>query len=346
MAQSNLQNLLSGIRDNLNRGTVGDFLKEKIKHGSTLSIVSAYFTIYAFEGLKTQLLAIDSLQFLFGEPRFVTALDPDKSDKKAFKIEDEGLSLQNRLKQKQLAQECAAWIRDKVEIRSVRPSSLLHGKMYHLAHNGVEEAILGSSNFTVSGLGLSQTGQNNIELNLEVDSRRDRRDLKAWFDELWHNEALVEDVKAEVLQYLEQLYQNHAPEFIYYKTLYHLFEQYLSEQDQSELLAEQSHLFDTEIWKMLFEFQKDGVTAAINKILAHNGCIIADSVGLGKTFEALAIIKYFGAAQLPGAGLVPKEAARKLDRLSGPQQQPAEPFSGGSLDLHGPGPHRLEPGWW
>jgi hypothetical protein len=108
MAQSNVQNPLSGIRDNLNRGTVGDFLKEKIKNGSTLSIVSAYFTIYAFEGLKEQLSGIESLQFLFGEPRFVTALDPAKTDKKAFKIEDEGLSLQNRLKQKQLAQECTA----------------------------------------------------------------------------------------------------------------------------------------------------------------------------------------------------------------------------------------------
>lgn len=284
---------LSGIRDNLNRGTVGDFLKEKIKKGSTLSIVSAYFTIYAFDALKEQLLEIENLNFLFGEPRFVTSLDPEKTDKKAFKIEDESLTLQNRLKQKQVARECADWIRTKVAIRSIKQSSLLHGKMYHLSHNNVEDAILGSSNFTVSGLGLGDGSRNNIELNLEVDSRRDRRDLKAWFHELWYNQDLVEDVKAEVLRYLEQLYQNHAPEFIYYKTLYHLFEQYLTEQDESGLLAEQAHLFDTEIWKTLFEFQRDGVKAAINKILTHNGCIIADSVGLGKTFEALAIIKYF-----------------------------------------------------
>lgn len=282
----------SGIRDNHRRGSVGDFLKTKIQQGSKLSIVSAYFTIYAFEALKQQLTEIDELQFLFGEPRFVRTLDPDKTDKKSFKIEDDGLQLQNRLEQKRVARECADWIRSTVQIRSVKQTNLLHGKMYHIAHNGVEDAIMGSSNFTVHGLGLGNSG-NNIELNLEVDSNRDRRDLKAWFDKLWNDESLVEDVKDEVLQYLEQLYQNHAPQFIYYKTLFHIFEKFLANQDANGLLAEKSQVVDTEIWKALFEFQKDGVKGAINKIRTHNGCIIADSVGLGKTFEALAIIKYF-----------------------------------------------------
>ena len=292
MPNDNLSFQMSGIRDNHHRGTVGDFLKSKIQNGSSLSIVSAYFTIYAFEALKTSLVDIKDLRFLFGEPRFVKSLDPERTDKKAFKIEDEGLQLQNRLEQKRVAKECAEWIKKKVQIRSIRALNLLHGKMYHIAHNGVEEAIMGSSNFTVRGLGLSQIS-NNIELNLEVDSNRDRRDLKAWFDELWNNKELVEDVKAEVLLYLEQLYQNYAPEFIYYKTLFHIFEQYLDEQESSGLLTEQMQLVDTEIWNALFEFQKDGVKGAINKIRQHNGCIIADSVGLGKTFEALAVIKYF-----------------------------------------------------
>ncbi len=289
---NNLLFPISGIRDNHNRGTVGEFLKSKIQNGSSLSIVSAYFTIYAFDALKESLSGIDELRFLFGEPRFVKSLDPEKIDKKAFKIEDEGLQLQNRLEQKRAAKECAEWIKKKVQIRSIRAQNLLHGKMYHIAHNGIEDAIMGSSNFTVRGLGLSQT-ISNIELNLEVDSNRDRRDLKAWFDELWDNKELVEDVKANVLLYLEQLYQNHAPEFIYYKTLFHIFEQYLDEQESSGLLTEQMQLVDTEIWNALFEFQKDGVKGAINKIRQHNGCIIADSVGLGKTFEALAVIKYF-----------------------------------------------------
>ena len=289
-AQSN--GMRSGIRDNYVRGKVGGFLRETIQPGSTLSIVSAYFTIYAFEALKEQLNEIDSLRFLFGEPRFVKALDPERTERKAFRIEDDGLRLINRLEQKRIARECSQWINERTQIRSVTQSNLLHGKMYHIAHNGVESAILGSSNFTVRGLGLGEAN-NNIELNLEVDSTRDRRDLKSWFDEIWNNAEFVKDVKEEVLLYLQQLYANHSPEFIYFKTLYHLFESLFVEQDSAGPLLENTQVVETEIWKKLFEFQKDAVKGAINKINKYNGCIIADSVGLGKTFEALAIIKYF-----------------------------------------------------
>jgi len=195
----------SGIRDNHYRGVVADFLKAKIQPGSKLSVVSAYFTIYAYAALRENLDQIEHLDFLFGEPRFISSLDPDKTDKKSFKIEDEGLQLANRLEQKRVARDCAEWIRQKVNIRSIRQAQLLHGKMYHIANAGVEDAILGSSNFTVRGLGLG-ADNNNIELNLEVDSNRDRRDLKVWFDELWNDPTLVEDMKTEVLQYLAQLY--------------------------------------------------------------------------------------------------------------------------------------------
>ena len=282
----------SGIRDNRERGTVGEFLESQIKNGSSLSIVSAYFTIYAFEALKSSLLGIKDLRFLFGEPQFIKKLDPEKTEKKSFIIDSDGLHLRNQLHLKRVARECADWIEEKVEIRSIRESNLLHGKMYHIAKNGVENAILGSSNFTVRGLGLSEAG-GNIELNLKVADDRDRSDLKLWFDELWNDKKRVEDVKGEVLSYLHQLYENYAPEFVYYKTLYHLFERYLSDQEGWGLLDEPAQLVDTQIWKALFEFQKDGVKGAINKILTHNGCIIADSVGLGKTYEALAVIKYF-----------------------------------------------------
>jgi len=282
----------SGIRDNHHRGSVADFLKTKICSGSRLSVVSAYFTIYAYEALREHLDQIEHLDFLFGEPRFISSLDPEKSEKKAFILDGNGLKLANTLQQKRVARDCAEWMRTKVDIRSVREAQLLHGKMYHVANAGVEEAILGSSNFTVRGLGLG-AGNNNIELNLEVDSNRDRRDLKVWFNELWNDPALVEDVKAEVLRYLDQLYQNHAPEFIYYKTLFHIFENFLADQQKGGLLDQNIKIVDTEVWKALFEFQRDGVKGAINKILKHNGCILADSVGLGKTFEALAVIKYF-----------------------------------------------------
>lgn len=281
----------SSIRDNYQRGNVADFLVDKISVDSQLSIVSAYFTIYAYESLAEQLEGISGLRFLFGEPSFITSLDPDKTDKKSFRIEDQGLELSNRLQQKEVARRCADWLANKVEIRSIRQSNLLHGKMYHVHDGHREHAILGSSNFTRRGLGLSNTP--NIELNLIVDGDRDRADLKAWFEEIWSDKELVADVKEDVLKYLEQLYVDHPPEFIYFKTLYHVFEKFISDQADDAQLFNQTEIIDTEIWKTLFDFQKDGAKGAIHKINSHNGCILADSVGLGKTYSALAVIKYY-----------------------------------------------------
>ena len=281
----------SNIRDNHTHGKVADFLKDRIQSGSQLSMVSAYFTIYAYKSLADQLNQINNLRFLFGEPRFINSLDPSKTDSKSFKIEDQKLSLSQQLQQKEVARQCAEWIQQKVEIRSVRQANLLHGKFYHINDGQHEHVIFGSSNFTQSGLGLAATS--NIELNLIVDNERDQTDLKAWFDELWNNPQLVEDVKAQVLLYLEQLYVDPAPEFVYFKTLFHVFEQFLLGQAADSALFDQTAIIDTQIWKALFDFQKDGVKGAIHKINRHNGCIVADSVGLGKTYLALAVIKYF-----------------------------------------------------
>ncbi len=283
--------ILSGIRDNHSRGSVADYLREKVSAGSQLSVVSAYFTIHAYQALREKLDYVQRVRFLFGEPRFIGSLDPEKTERKRFAIEDDGLELVNRLQQRQVAFDCARWLDEKVDIRSVLDANFVHGKMYHVDDGRREHAIVGSSNFTRHGLGISSTP--NIELNLIVDSDRDRVDLKAWFDTLWEDKKLVSDVKDEVLRYLEQLYVNHAPEFIYFKTLYHVFERFISGQDADAALFEQTAIIDTEIWKALFDFQKDGVKGAIHKINAHNGCILADSVGLGKTYSALAVIKYF-----------------------------------------------------
>jgi ERCC4-related helicase len=283
------------IRDNHKYGIVGEYLQQHIKPNSQLSVVSAFFTIYAYQQLKEKLDSIDHLRFLFGEPTFIKSIDPEKSNVRAYEIEDSKLSipLENRLTQKRTAKECAEWIQEKVEIRSMVKPNFLHGKMYHITQeSGIENAIVGSSNFTVNGLGLG--GNNNIELNITIDSDSLRRDLKKWFDSLWEDQTgLVEDVKAEVLKYLEQVYRENDPEFVYYKTLFHIFEQFLDEHKKGGLLDEKTGFFDSEIWNALYDFQKDGTKGAINKILKHNGCIIADSVGLGKTFEALAVIKYF-----------------------------------------------------
>ena len=270
--------------------TVADFLRDKIQDGSDLSIVSAYFTIYAFDKLRDELTSIKGLRFLFGEPSFIH-IDPDKTESKAFELTESGLKLQNYLPQKEVARACAEWIEEKVEIRSVRKSNFLHGKMYYIENGNGEDAIIGSSNFTVRGLGLSETASN-IELNLEVDSKSDCADLKTWFDNFWESDQ-VADVKAQVLQTLKDAYQDKDPEFIYYKTLYHVFEDILADVGDTEFAEANPSFLQTEIWQKLYAFQKHGVQACLQKLKADNGCIIADSVGLGKTYEALAIIKYF-----------------------------------------------------
>jgi SNF2 family DNA or RNA helicase len=299
----------SGLRDNYTRGSVAEFLNQKIQDGSKLSIVSAYFTIYAYEALKDCLERIDHLDFLFGEPSYVNRLDPAKTEWKAFLIDSDGLELANRLQQKRAAKECAEWIERKVDIRTIKQSNLLHGKMYHIANGGVEDAILGSSNFTIRGLGLGK-GHNNIELNLIVDSNRDRQELKQWFAEVWNDERLVKDVKQDVLLDLRKLYANQSPQFVYYLTLFHLFRQYLDGTRDVDDNLRRIALPDTRIWRTLFSFQKDGAKAAINKILEYNGCVLADSVGLGKTYTALAVIKYFELRNERVLVLCPKKLTR------------------------------------
>ncbi len=298
-------NALHGLRDNHKRGNVAAFLEARTLPESSLSVVSAYFTIYAYHALKGKLDSIKHLRFLFGEPRFISSLDPEKTERKAFRIEDDGLELSNRLQQRKIATECYNWLKEKVEIKSIRQANLLHGKLYHIEDGRREHALLGSSNFTRRGLGLSQTS--NIELNLIVDSDRDRIELKQWFDEIWSDDHLVTDVKADVLRYLEQLYVSHSPEFVYFKTLFHVFDKFISGQDDEDAPFGGIDIVDTEIWRSLFDFQKDGVKGAIHKINAHNGCILADSVGLGKTYSALAVIKYFELRNQKALVLCPKK---------------------------------------
>jgi len=300
----------TSLRDNRpSRGSTGQFLKDHITSESQLSIVSAYFTVNAYAALRQELESSTGLRFLFGEPSFVSEIDPQKQEKKNFTVAESGLELAHTLAQRPIAKACADWIKSSVEIRSIRQSGFLHGKAYHIQNGNASSAILGSSNFTISGLGLKKKG-NNIELNLVVDSDRDRTDLLAWFDEVWTDKQLTTDVKAEVLTHLERLYANHPPQFIYYLTLFHLFRDELDGADNIDEDLKKITLLESEIWKMLFSFQKDGAKGAINKILSFNGCILADSVGLGKTFEALAVIRYFELRNERVLVLCPKKLRR------------------------------------
>ncbi len=300
---------LSGIRDNHSRGTVGDFLRAELKAGADLDIVTAYFTVFAHDKLKAQLDNLGRIRLLFGEAAFIKNLDPEHKDGAAYVLRDDGLALASGLNQRHIAQACAAWIRDKVEVRSVTRTGFLHGKMSHIRRGEVSSAIVGSSNFTTRGLGLGATN-NNVELNLVVDGNRDRADLRQWFDELWNDTSRVEDVKQAVLDYLLQVYRDQSPQFIYYKTLFELFRRYIEEGLEIDDNLRRIRLPDTGIWRALYTFQRDGARSAINKIKKYNGCILADSVGLGKTYTALAVIKYFELRNEKVLVLCPKKLRR------------------------------------
>ncbi|WP_420632505.1 helicase-related protein [Candidatus Palauibacter sp.] len=280
------------IIDNQDR-RVGDFLRDRITGETLLSVVSAYFTIYAYHDLRAELESIRGMRFLYGEPRGVGAVDPGGDADKAFRLTaDGGIELKQALGQKPLARACEAWIRSKVEIRTIEKSNFLHGKLYHLAQrNGDNAAVLGSSNFTRGGLGLGVNP--NIELNLEVRREADREPLLRWFNALWNDQNLTRDAREDVLTALAKLGKDYAPDFVYYKTLFHVLEERLADRAEREGLIQNVHLYDTKVWKALFSFQRDGAVSAINRLMRHNGCIIADSVGLGKTWTALAVIKFF-----------------------------------------------------
>ncbi len=299
----------SNLRDNHRRGTVGDFLRSQLRAGADVDLVTAYFTVFAYDKLRTHLDHLGRIRLLFGEAAFLKNLDPEHKDGAAYVLRDDGLALASGLSQRHLAQACAAWIRDKVEVRSVTRTGFLHGKMAHIRRGEVSAAIVGSSNFTTRGLGLAATN-NNVELNLIVSDDRDRDELHRWFDELWDDPARVEDVKQAVLDYLLQVYRDQSPEFVYYKTLYELFRRFIEEGKSIDESLRQIRLPDTGIWRALYSFQRDGARSAINKIKHYNGCILADSVGLGKTYTALAVIKYFELRNEKVLVLCPKKLRR------------------------------------
>ena len=272
--------------------SVGRFLKSEIAPGSRLRVVSPYFTIHAHRELREELEQAGEFRFLFGDPESVDKLDKGRRPESAFKLDEGGIIPSEALLMKDAAIDCARWVnRDDVLIHSVTRSGLLHGKMYHIEPpNGEACAISGSSNFTYSGLGFGLFG--NLELNTVAESEV-RDSLQNWFDVLWGNKDRVRDVKKEVQAALRRLTMERSPEFVYYKTLFHIFEKLLELRLDGDQILESIHLYDTSIWRVLYEFQRHAVRGAINRLLRHNGCIIADSVGLGKTYEALAVIKFF-----------------------------------------------------
>ena len=271
---------------------IADFLQEHLANAKTFRLVSAYFSIYGYEILADVLDHVDRVRFLFGDPASVEDLDPSRKEPRSFNLTERGLVPNYVLKQKFLAKQCAEWIaKDTVSIRAVCQSNFLHGKMY-LTHSSLgKSGIVGSSNFTARGLGRSH--RPNVEINLAVTDPEILAELQHWFDELWNDKQRTQDVKRKVLDALQRLGGDHAPELVYFKTLYELFREDIEAQREGDTSPAYLSLHDSTIWNTLYEFQKDGVKNIIAKMQQLNGCILADGVGLGKTYTALAVIKYY-----------------------------------------------------
>ena len=279
------------ILDN-RQATVAEYLKHHLSVAKVFRLVSAYFTIYGYEILESQLRGIKDVRFLFGDPASVGEVDPGEKENKVFELTENGLSPVNVLRQKHLALQCSEWVRNRnVKIRSISKTNFLHGKLYLTESSNGSSAVAGSSNFTRRGLG---SGNNaNLEINLATGDAKTCAELRDWFDEIWTDNSMTQNVKSDVLAALARIGKNHAPEFVYFKTLYELFRSDIEARNDGENQLQDTHLYDSAIWNTLYDFQKDGVKSIITRLKQFNGCILADSVGLGKTYTALAVIKYF-----------------------------------------------------
>lgn len=274
--------------------TLKDDLSVEIKLGSKLSIAAACFSIYAFQELKEQLSQIEKLRFIFTSPTFVT--EKAKKERREFYIPrltrerslygtEFEIKLRNELTQKAIARECAEWIRQKVTFKSNVSDKSIQGQ---IVVDSVGYTPI--NNFTTVELGCEK---GNVISTTIVKDESLARTLLADFNEIWNDSKVLQVVTDEVIDSITAAYNENSPDFIYFVTLYNIFNEFLEDVSEDVLPNEATGFKESKIWGMLYNFQKDAALAIINKLEKYNGCILADSVGLGKTFTALAVIKYY-----------------------------------------------------
>ena len=272
-----------------------DDLNEEIKEGSKLSIASACFSIYAFQELKKQLSKIDELRFIFTSPTFTTEKVPKEKrefyiprlnrEKSLYGTEFE-IKLRNELTQKAIAKECAEWIKQKVTFKSNVTNDIMMGFI-----NLDDKNYAPINGFTTVDLGCERG--NNAYCMIQKTGTPFSKEYLNIFNELWNDAEKLQDVTDEVIDNITAVYNENSPDFIYFVTLYNIFNEFLEDISEDVLPNEATGFKESKIWSMLYNFQKDAALAIINKLEKYNGCILADSVGLGKTFTALAVIKYY-----------------------------------------------------
>lgn len=296
--------------DNINK-TVKDDLSVEIKQGCKLSIAAACFSIYAFQELKSELKSIDELRFIFTSPTFTT--EKTKKEKREFYIPrlnrerslygtEFEVKLRNELTQKAIAKECADWIREKVTFKSNVTNENMLGFM-----NVDDKNYTPIQGFTTVDLGCER-GNNAYNFVQKTETPFSSAYVEL-FNNLWNDKNKMQDVTDEVIESITSAYNENSPDFIYFVTLYNIFNEFLEDISEDVLPNEATGFKESKIWNMLYNFQKDAVLAIINKLEKYNGCILADSVGLGKTFTALAVVKYYENRNKSVLVLCPKKLA-------------------------------------
>ena len=286
------------IIDNIN-STVKDDLIGCLKKGSKVQIAAACFSMYAYKELKKQFESIDHLDFLFTSPTFIK--QKAEKEKREFYIPrltresslygtEFEIKLKNEMNQKAIAKECADWVKDKVTFKSNTTNENMTGFM--IIDNGAEQlSYMPINGFTTVDLGCERGNNSYYMVNcMEAPFSTQYMQL---FNNLWNDKSKLQDVTDEVIETISTVYNENSPEFVYFFTLYNVFSEFLEDISEDELPNEATGFKQSKIWNMLYDFQKDAVLAIINKLERYNGCILADSVGLGKTFTALAVIKYY-----------------------------------------------------
>lgn len=286
------------VFDNVSR-IVRDDLVETIKPHSRLSIAAACFSIYAYQELKKQLSSIDECRFIFTSPTFVT--EKSAKEKREFYIPrlsrerslygtEFEVKLRNELTQRAIARECAEWIRKKATFKS---NSTQEGMQGFMNIDGGDQALtyMPLSGFTTVDIGCDR-GRNVYNMVNKFDAPFSTEYMRL-FERVWSDESRMQDVTEEVIESISAVYQENAPELVYFLTLFHIFSEFLEDISEDVLPNEATGFKNSIIWNKLYDFQRDAALGIINKLEQYNGCILADSVGLGKTFTALAVIKYY-----------------------------------------------------
>ena len=305
------------IIDNINE-RLGDDLKREIQPNSRVRIAASTFSIYAFEALKKELGAVESLDFIFTSPSFVAERATGKSarERREFFIPHERpaeatlygsefeIRLRNKLTQRAIARECAAWVSSKVRFRS----NTTGAPMQQFAVVDDRAAYVPLQGFTAADLGYER-GNAVSNVVTKVDDSPNARQYMELFDQIWGNPDNVEDVTEAVREHIAAVYAENSPERIYFLILYNLFAEFLEDISEDVLPNDRTGYQETAVWTSLYPFQRDAAIGIINKLETYNGCILADSVGLGKTFTALAVIKYYELRNKSVLVLAPKKLA-------------------------------------